>query len=571
MSDNLTTPATLFQQARKLRRALTPHFLSIAVFSFFVNILLLTGPLFMLQVYDRVLGSRSEETLMSLLILVIFLYVLMGLLDYVRGRIGARIGARFQAGLDEGLFRATLSRPDRRIVTDSEAVQRFMSSPALFALMDLPWAPLFIAVIFVFNVWLGVLALVGGLVLLVIAIGNRFAADHPNHTANEASQQALRLASEYQDQADMIRGLGMEGAGAQRWQAVRTTSLEAQIRASDVSGLYGTLSRTFRFFLQSAILALGALLVLRGQITAGAMIASSILMGRALAPVEQTIAHWPIIARARQGWASLLKYAAAGTQKLPQTRLLRPNALIEVQSVSQVLQAGQQPVLRGISFTLRPGQALGIIGPSASGKSTLARLLTGIVAPSAGKIRLDGATLDQYGEDLGRYVGYLPQDVTLFQGTVAENIARLAVNPDSEAVIAAAKLAGAHDMIVRFADGYDTVLSPDLMPLSGGQRQRIGLARALYGDPQILVLDEPNSNLDAEGSAALNQAIRSFKSADKAVIIMAHRPSGIAECDLLLVLQDGLVKALGPRDEVLRAQVANHEQVAQAIKPTEVT
>lgn len=558
MSDQMPLRKTLFDSST--------GFLAIGVFSFFVNLLMLTGPLFMLQIYDRVLGSRSEETLVSLLILVIGLYVLMGVLDYVRGRIATRIGAIFQSRLDTPLFRATLNHPNLTVVSDLESVQRFMSSPALFALIDLPWTLFFILIIFVFHQWLGWLALVGGILLVGLALLNQLVSARPNQISTGKSAASDRLAADYQAQGDVIRGLGMENSAAMRWQMVRTAALQAQVRSSDVAGGFSTLSKTFRLFLQSAILALGAYLVLHDKMTAGAMIAGSILMGRALVPIEQTIAYWSVTARARQGWKNLNAYTKALPNMLARTDLPNPVAKLEVQQVSFVPMGSDIPTVRGISFDLMPGQALGIIGPSAAGKSSLARLLTGIWRPDAGKIRLDGATLDQYGSSLGQHIGYLPQDVTLFDATIAENIARLAVDPDSAAVVAAAKQAGAHEMILKMPDGYDTLLSSEMMRLSGGQRQRIGLARALYGDPVLLVLDEPNANLDAQGAKALNAAIRQFKANGKSVIIMAHRPSGIAECETLLVIQDGVRKAFGPRDEILDAQVTNHVHIASTIK-----
>ena len=568
LSDKLAMTKTSEKLSlRKTLFARSGGFAAIGVFSFFVNLLMLTGPLFMLQIYDRVLGSRSEETLVSLLILVIGLYVLMGVLDYARGRIAARIGAIFQAKLDTPLFRATLSYANPTAVRDLESVQRFMSSPALFALIDIPWTPLFILMIFVFHRWLGWLALAGGILLVALALLNHMVSARPNRNSAQKSAISDRIAGDYQAQGDVIRGLGMEEAAATRWQMVRSEALNAQISSSDVTGGFSTLSKTFRLFLQSAILALGAYLVLQDQMTAGAMIAGSILMGRALAPIEQTIAYWAVTSRARQGWKSLIAYTKTLPETGQRTDLPKPAARLEVQGVSFVPRGGDVPTVRGVSFDLMPGQALGIIGPSAAGKSSLARLLTGIWQPNAGKIRLDGATLDQYGPSLGQHIGYLPQDVTLFDATIAENIARLSVNPDSAAVVDAAKKAGAHEMILKMPDGYDTRLSGEMMRLSGGQRQRIGLARALYGDPVLLVLDEPNANLDAPGSEALNAAIRQFKADGNSVIIMAHRPSGIAECETLLVMQDGMRKAFGPRDEVLEAQVKNHAQVVTAINP----
>lgn len=554
----------------ELRRAMLTQsgsFVAIGVFSFFVNLLMLTGPMFMLQVYDRVLGSRSEETLVALLILVAGLYFLMGILDYARGRVAARVGAGFQANLDKRVFAGTLTTSNPLALRDLEAIQKLLSSPATFSMIDIPWTPIFIFAIFIFHPWLGVLALCGGILLIFIAILNQLMTSKPVGVANLKSQESDSMADSLRNQGDVIRGMGMEEAAVTRWLRVRNVALGSQISSSDLTGTFSALSKTFRMFLQSGILALGAYLVLQNEVTAGAMIAASILMGRALAPVEQTIAQWPSIQRARGGWKRLSGFLAQVPAPGDKTDLPKPRALLQAQQVSAVPPGTNSPTLRNVSFELKPGQALGVIGPSASGKSSLARILTGIWPPAAGAIRLEGATLDQFGPTLGRHIGYLPQEVTLFEATIAENIARLDENPDSAAVVAAAKKAGAHEMILSLDDGYDTMLKGDISRLSGGQKQRIGLARAMYGEPVLLILDEPNAALDSQGSDALNKAIRTFKAEGNSVIIMAHRPSGIAECEMLLVLQNGLVKAFGPRDEVLKAQVQNHSQVVTSINP----
>nr|WP_198671057.1 type I secretion system permease/ATPase [Oceanibium sediminis] len=549
-------------------------FLSIALFSVFVNLLMLTGPLFMLQVYDRVLSSRSEATLVALFGLVAALYLLMGFLDYARGRVAARIGARFQDDMDERVFDATLRRavsPVERArpatgLRDLEAVQRFMSAPVLFAIFDMPWTPIFIFAIFIFHPMLGWLAVGGGLLLITITLLNQLTTARPVQDAAVAGARSDAFATGARDEAELIQGLGMRPAVMARWRETRSEALAEHIAASDRTGTFATMSKTLRFFLQSAMLALGAWLVLQAELTAGAMIAASILLGRALAPVEQAINGWPLFQRARQGWRSL-ETLLAQTPILPEpTALPAPRAILDAQHVTVVPPGEKVATLRMVSFRLEQGQALGVIGPSGSGKSTLARVLTGIWPPASGSVRLDGATLDRYAsEALGRALGYLPQDVALFGASIAQNIARLAAAPDAEAVVAAAKRAGAHDMILGLPDGYDTMINPGGSRLSGGQKQRIGLARAMYGDPAILILDEPNANLDAEGQAALNAAIRAMKQENKSVIIMAHRPAGIAECDTILVMEAGMRKAFGPRDEVLKAQLKNYEKVAGAL------
>jgi ATP-binding cassette subfamily C protein len=559
---------------------------SLGIFSFFVNILMLTGPLYMLQVYDRVLSSRSEATLVALTVLIAGLYGIMGLLDYARGRIAARVGALIQTRLDPRVFEAGLSRAlvsgERGRpwsgLRDLEAVQRFMASPVLFAIFDIPWTPIFLIAIFSFHPLLGWLAVFGSVLLVAISLANQMMTRRSTAEATATALVSDSFAETVRQQAEVVQGLGMRQAVLERWQQNRQRALHANLTSADVVNQFTTLSKTLRFFLQSAMLGLGAWIVLMGEMTPGAMIAGSILLGRALAPVEQLVGGWPLVARARQGWASL----KASLERLPaeqaHTQLPVPRAQLDLVGVTVVPPDQQRPSLRQVSFKLQPGQALGVIGPSASGKSTLARTLAGIWRPVAGAVRLDSAELDQYGNDLGRYIGYLPQDIALFDGTVSENIARMATKPDAEAVVAAAKKAGAHEMILRLTDGYDTQIMVGGARLSGGQRQRIALARALYGDPALIVLDEPNSNLDGEGGEALMHAIRQIKADGRIVIIMAHRPAAISECDLLLVVQDGAVQAFGPRDEVLREQVRNHatialrpQQQAEAKVPAEAT
>lgn len=555
----------------KVLRRWTGAIFSIGLFSVFVNLLMLTGPLFMLQIYDRVLGSRSEETLVALVILVAMLYAIMGALDFARGRIAARVGAGFQASLDDRVFDVLMRRaisPEERNrpatgLNDVESIQRLLSSPALFAFFDLPWTPLFLAAIFIFHPMLGVLAVSGGAVLILITVANQLMTRRHVAKAGATAAGASAIAESLRKEAELVRGLGMHDQALNRWSGKRTEALEANIAASDRTGGFTILSKTLRMFLQSAMLALGAYLVLQNEMTAGAMIAGSILLGRALAPIEQAIAQWSLVQRARQGRQSLAFLLGATPVVPAKTELPRPRAYLDLSQVTVVPPGDNMATLRVVSFRVEPGQALAVIGESASGKSTLARVLAGIWAPVSGKVRLDGATLDQYGSTaLGRYIGYLPQDVALFDGTIAENIARLQSDPDAEKVIAAAKKADAHEMILQLSDGYDTKVSSGGGRLSGGQKQRIGLARAMYDNPVILVLDEPNSNLDAHGGFALDAAIRTIKAEGGAVIIMAHRPSGISECDIVLVLDKGLVKAFGPRDEVLQQQVQNYNQVS---------
>ncbi|MFV0358425.1 type I secretion system permease/ATPase [Tropicimonas sp.] len=558
------------QEARAAGRSL---FTSSLVFSVFVNLLMLTGPLFMLQVYDRVLGSRSEETLVALFTLVAFLYLMMALLDYARGRLMARAGARFQLRLDSRVFSAVLrsetGKPGAEVAAsglrDLEIVQRFLASPALLAIFDLPWTPLFLFAIFIFHPWLGVLAICGGAVLVVITLLNQSRTRQPALEAATVGQRAERMSDQMREEAETIEALGMRGATFERWQDARGKAISLQLAAADRAGGFTSASKALRLFLQSAMLALGAYLVLQNEVTAGAMIASSIMLGRALAPVELLIGQWELVQRASRGWSNLSRLLTEMPPEVPRLPLPAPAARLEGQQVTVVPPGETQASLRMVSFLLLPGQAMGVIGPSGSGKTTLARAITGVWRCAGGKIRLDGAALDQYDPDvLGQHIGYLPQRVTLFEGTIAENIARLSTQPDPRLVVEAAQKAAAHEMILKLPGGYDTPLASAGSRLSGGQVQRIGLARALYGNPAILVLDEPNSNLDNEGSEALNRAIRQMKADKRSVIIMAHRPAAIQECDTLLVLDGGMRRAFGPRDEVLKEVVQNAAEIAKS-------
>ena len=543
---------------------------SVAVFSMAVNALMLTGPIYMLQVYDRVLGSGSRETLLALTILVAFLFLMMGVLDHVRGRVAARYGARLQDALDSRVFRAAMMRAQRSGqrqtgLQDLGSVQRLTGSPVFLALFDMPWTPLFLGAIFLFHPWLGWLATGGAAVLVVVTLTNRRLSRDPLSRTLAASRAADQTATEMQAEAELIRALGMGETAFARWRRQRATALGEGMRASDLVGGFSTATRTFRLFLQSAILGLGAYLVLQAEMTAGAMIAASILMGRALAPVELAIGQWSAIEEAAGAWARLRRLLAEHPELPHRMPLPRPRARLEVAQVSVVPPGAQAPTLRGVGFRIEPGQAIGVIGPSGSGKSTLARAVTGVWRPAAGQIRLDGATLDQYDPDmLGRVIGYLPQSVTLFDGTIAENIARLDPAPATDRVVEAARAAAAHDMILDLPDGYETRVSGLGARLSGGQVQRIGLARALYGDPVLLVLDEPNSALDNDGSQALNAAIKAMKADGRSVLIMAHRPAAIRECDKLLVLSGGVPTMFGPTQEVLAKTVANYADIKAA-------
>ena len=559
-------------EARRRGRSL---YWFVGIFSVFVNMLMLTGPLYMMQVYDRVLGSRSEATLLALSLLVVFLYAMMGLLDLVRGRILRRVAANFQADLDKRVFDAMIRRSavsnDKIAQTglsDLESIQRLIGSPVLTAAFDLPFTPVFLAGIAVFHPYLGLLALGGGLILVGIALLNQMFSKTPLQKANAGSQQANMMSESIRSEAEMIQAMGMRKAAFARWKVLRDQSLADSVVASDTGGGFTTVTKSLRLFLQSAMLGMGAYLVLQNEVSSGAIIAGSILLGRALAPIELGLGQWASVQRARKGWQNLAELLGTTPPEEERTSLPKPKAKLDVQALAVMAPGETRPQLRNVTFKVEPGQAIGVIGPSGSGKSTLAKALTGAWRAAAGTVRLDGASLNQYdAEVLGEHIGYLPQRVQLFDGTIAENIARLSSAPDATQVVNAAKKAAAHDMIVKLPDGYDTRVSANGGRLSGGQMQRIGLARALYGDPMIVILDEPNSNLDNEGSVALNSAIKQMKADGRSVLIMAHRPAAIQECDMLLVIDKGTMTAFGPKDDVLREMVANHQDIQKSGTP----
>ena len=535
---------------------------------------MLTGPLFMLQVYDRVLGSRSEETLVALFILVAALFGLMGVLDYARGRVLARFGARFQSKLDDRIFEAVLARallPKERGapangLRDLESVQALFTSPLMVSLFDVPWTPLFIAAIFIFHPWLGWMAVFGGVTLIIITLLNNLLTRRKTLAAQEAAGQASNFAEQVRRSAEVVQSQGMGTAVSERWHSVRDQALVQTVRSSDLTGLFSSTTKAFRSFLQSAMLAVGAYLVLQGEMTAGAMIAGSILLGRALAPIEQSIGQWPMVQRARGAWISLIQLLETTPPPSKKLALSKPTATIAFKSVTVMAQGSKTPTLSSVTFKLSPGEVVGVIGKSGSGKSTLAKSMLGLTQIVAGEVRFGGATLDQYdSQGLGLNIGYLPQNVVLFSGTIAENIARMSTKPNDQEIIKAAKRANAHEMILSLPNGYETVMQSDDGQLSGGQKQRIGLARALYSNPVLLVLDEPNSALDHDGSIALNLAVREFKESDRSVVILTHRPTAISECDRLLIIDEGRIKADGPRDEVLNSMVSNVREIHQTI------
>lgn len=545
-------------------------FIGIALVSGVVNILMLTGSLFMLQVYDRVLGSHSVPTLVALSAIAVVAYSIQGWLDILRSRVLTLLGERIDGEIGPKVHAAVIDLPLRTVRTtqetmqpfrDLEAVRSFMVGAGLIALFDLPWMPIYVAVVFFLHPLLGVLVLSGAAVLLCLTILTELMSRKPMKGAAEA-QSARNLAAEGAVRgAEVVRAMGMLPTFAARWQELNESHLQSQRRASFVTGGFSVTAKSLRMVLQSAVLGTAAYLSIRGQLSAGAIIASAILSSRGLAPIDQAIAGWRGFQAARQGYGRLTKLLILYPDGGSRFQLPPPTKSLVLENLTVAAPGTSKTLVRRISFKLHAGQALGIIGPTASGKSTLARAIVGVWSPHIGKVMLDGASIDQWEPDtLGPSIGYMPQEVQLFDGTVAENIARFENNADPTKVIAAAEAAGFHDHVLAFVDGYEARIGPGGAHLSAGQRQRLGLARALYGNPFLVVLDEPNANLDAEGEASVTTSIQNIRSRGGVSIVIAHRPSAISAVDLLLVLRDGEVAALGPRDEVLAKTVRNADQ-----------
>lgn len=539
---------------------------------------MLVPSIYMLQVYDRVLPSRNEITLLMLTLIMLGMFGMMSLLEYVRSMVVIRIGSQLDMRLNTRVYTAAYeanlkngSSDAGQMLSDLTNLRQFLTGSALFAFFDAPWFPIYLLVIFLFNPWLGLFALVGALLLIALAVINEMVSKKPLAEASKLSIMSGTLASTNLRNAEVIEALGMLPNLKRRWFGLHQRFLNSQRIASERASRVTSITKFVRMSLQSLVLGLGGWLAIDGHITPGMMIAGSILMGRTLAPIEQVINVWKSYSAAKLSYGRLVKLLETHPQRGTGMSLPCPEGVLAVEGVTATPPGSQgDAVLHNVSFAIQPGDVLGIIGPSASGKSTLARLLVGIWPVSEGIVRLDNADIYQWNKDeLGPYIGYLPQDIELFAGTIAENIARFN-DIDSEKVIEAAKLAGVHELILRFPNGYDSVLGSGGAGLSGGQKQRIGLARALYGDPSLVVLDEPNSNLDDAGEKALNQAIMFLKQRNKTVVLITHRTNLLSMTSKLLLLVNGNVNAFGPTQQVLQAlanaQKAQTQPPQQAVR-----
>lgn len=545
-------------------RKLRGSFVTVAIFSGFLNVLMLAPSLYMLQVYDRVLGSRNETTLWVLTLLLLCVYLFTGALETIRTWVLVRIGMRLDAMMNRRVFDASFERSLAQAGTnaaqpvhDLNTVRQTLTGAGLITLFDAPWMPVYLLVIALLSVELAVFALVGAMVLGILAVVNEKVSKRKLEEAQRLSAQSQLALTNHIRNSEVIEAMGMLPSIRQRWYGLHEKQLQLQASASDQAAVLGGLTKFVRISMQSLSLGFGALLVLEGRMSPGGMIAASILVSRALGPVELLVANWKQIVTGRAALARLNELLRAHPARQYGLTLPAPTGALRLESASTAAPGSKQLILKNISFSIGAGECIAVIGPSGSGKSTLARLMVGVWPALAGTVRLDGADLYRWSKDeLGPHLGYLPQDIELFDGTVAENIARFG-NVNSEWVIAAAKRAGMHELILQMPKGYETQLGVGGSALSGGQRQRIGLARALYGTPMLVVLDEPNSNLDEQGERALAQTIRDLAEGGVTTVLITHRLSSLSAVQKILVLADGVIKAFGPRDEVLAALQAN--------------
>lgn len=546
-------------------------FRTVGIFSAIINLLMLIPSLYMMQVYDRVLGSRNEITLLMLTLIMLGGYLFMSALELVRSFVLVRIGAKLDMQLNKRVYTAAFEQNLKRgggnagqALQDMTAIRQFLTGNALFAFFDAPWFPFYLLVIFLFEPTLGIFATVCTVILIALAYINEKVSKKPLAEASTMAVTSSTLATNNLRNAEVIESMGMLPNLMSRWFKLHGRFLQLQGEASEKAGIVSVATKFVQVSVQSLVLGLGALLAIEGKISPGMMIASSILLGKALGPVQLVISVWKSWASTRSAYGRLTELLANNPPRQAGMSLPKPEGVITVESVMAAPPGAQIAVLKGLSFAIQPGDALGIVGPSGSGKSTLARLLVGVWPAAAGKVRLDGADIYQWNKDeLGPHIGYLPQDIELFGGTVSENIARFG-EIDSEKVVEAAKRAGVHDMILHFPKGYDTLLGDGGAGLSGGQKQRLGLARAMYGDPSLIVLDEPNSNLDDVGEQALVAAILDLRRRGKTIVLITHRTSIIGATNKLLLLRDGVAQKFGPTNQVLNAISQANQQALQA-------
>ncbi|MEC4722929.1 type I secretion system permease/ATPase [Noviherbaspirillum sp. CPCC 100848] len=546
-------------------------FRTVGIFSAVINLIMLTPSIYMLQVYDRVLPSQNEITLLMLTLIMLGAYVFMSALEYVRSFVLVRIGAKLDMQLNKRVYTAAFEQNLRRgggnagqALQDLTNLRQFLTGNALFAFFDAPWFPIYLIVIFLFEPSLGVFALCGTAVLVALAFINEKVSKKPLSEANALAIASSNLATNNLRNAEVIESMGMLPNLMQRWFKLHGRFLQLQAEASEKAGIVTAVTKFVQTSLQSLVLGYGALLTVEGKITPGMMIAASILMGKALGPVQQVIGVWKSWSSTRSAYQRLAELLTSNPPRAAGMQLPKPQGQLTLEAVMAAPPGGQVAVIKGLSFGIQPGDALGVIGPSGSGKSTLARLLVGVWPAAAGKVRLDGADIFQWNKDeLGPHIGYLPQDVELFGGTVSENIARFG-EVNAEKVIEAAKRAGVHDMILHFPKGYDTILGDGGAGLSGGQKQRIGLARAMYDDPSLIVLDEPNSNLDDVGEQALVNAVMDLRRRGKTIVLITHRTSIIGVTNKLLLLREGVAQMFGPTNDVLAALQQQAQQAQQA-------
>lgn len=560
---------------KQAMRASRPPLIMTGVFSLFINLLMLAGPLYMLQVYDRVLPSGSIDTLIALSVLLFGLFVVRGSLEYVRSRVLSRIGTRIEAQVAPGVFDAAVRKRTAEPHDDGDenltelgGLRDFLSGNALPAFFDLPWVPIYLAILALLHPVLGLLGLAGAVFLFVLAWLNNRATRTPMARYVNAISPGRAIAQASQKNAEVLQAMGMVDAVRRTWLGIHNEADAHKTKATEWSGLFAVVSKTSRLMLQSAALGVGAALVVVDDFSPGAMIAGTIILGRGLAPVDQSIAHWRSYVSAKAAYARL-EQLLTSYPEAPR-RLSQPPARrsIDVESVYAGPPGARKAVVSGIDFSVPAGEALAIIGPSACGKSTLARLLAGVWMPQAGSIRLDGVALDQWNlEERGNQIGYLPQDVELFDGTVAQNIARFQSDATDMEIVAAAEAAGVHEMILQLSDGYETMIGEGGRSLSGGQRQRLGLARALFRDPFLVILDEPNANLDADGDLALISAVDRIKERGGIAVVITHRPGFVEAVDTALVLNEGRQQAVGPVAEVLARTTQAVPAVNSNVRP----